>query len=259
MNYLKWKTDKTISVGKFRVPYAENIFEKSNQVVGIRKDSKLKLHFKTILWPLVKLRDDLLVDGFIKREIGKWIKEFANEDTVFCEVGCGNMGLLRYMPHNIYYNAFDISFSEFHLRRILKKRNNINVALTSATEIPLEANSVSLVVTTECFEHIPEIDKAVSEIYRVAMPAAKLLCSIPNNYCCKYQKKGPHPDHVNNWGYDEFKKFMSSRGFKFIRGHMKGLWVPLPLWLTKISYQLSISSKNEYYNTNFFYIFEAGK
>lgn len=88
-----------------------------------------------------------------------------------------------------WYNAFDLSLSEFHLRRVLRKSDNVNVALASATNIPLESDLVSLIVSTECFEHIPEIDNAMDEIHRVAMPEAILICSIPNNYCYKYQKK----------------------------------------------------------------------
>ena len=255
MNKLNWTTTKKVSVGKYSIPCSEDLQDQINHVAGIRMGFKSKLILKTILWPAFKLKTDLFVDGFIERGIGRYIKELLTDDTVFLEVGCGDMSLRRFLPKNICYNAFDLSLSEFHLRRVLGKGNNINVALASATNIPLESNTVSLVVSTECFEHIPEIDRVMEEIHRVAMPGAKLICTIPNNYCYKYQKKGPHAEHVNNWTYDSFEEFMLSHNFKYLKGYMKGLWIPTPLWLARTSYQLPISSSNEFYNTNFFYMF----
>lgn len=258
MNKLTWKTNKTISIGKYKIPCARDLCDQRTWVLGIHRDSRSKFLLNPFLWPIIKWRDDLFVDGFIEYGIGKWIKQLINDNIVFIEVGCGDMSLRKFLRRKICYNAFDISLSELHLKRAFKK-GNVNVALASATDIPLDSNLVSLIVSTECFEHIPEIDRAISEIRRVAKPNAKLLCTIPNNYCYKYQKKGPHPEHVNNWSYEEFKEYMNERGFKFIEGYMKGFWIPLPLWLTKTSYQLPISSKNEFYNTNFFYMFGVEK
>lgn len=255
MNKLSWTTTNRISMGRHDIPCSENLHDQRYQAAGIRRASMPKLIVKRILWPAFKLRNDLFVDGFIERDIGRWIKEFVTDNTVFLEIGCGDMSLNRFLPKSICYNAFDLALSEFHLRRILENRNNVNVALASATNIPLESNSVSLIVATQCFEYIQEIDCAMDEIHRVATPGAKLICSISNNYCYKYQKKGPNPGHVNNWTYDGFKEFMTSHNFKFLKGYRKGLWIPLPLWLTNISYQLPISSNNEFYNTNFFYVF----
>jgi len=214
---------------------------------------------KSILWPLYLVRQELLIDGFIKRTVGKWIRELLEPNTVFLEVGCGNMRLREYLPPNVCYNAFDLSLSEFHLRRIAKKHLNSNIALASATDIPLKSESVNLIASVEVFEHIPEIDKAMTEILRVAVPRAKLVCSIPNNLCYKYQQKGPHPGHVNTWSYEGFIYFMRSHGFKCLKGLKKGYWVPLPTWLTKTSYQLPLSLKGELYCTNFFYQFAVDK
>ena len=240
---LVWKTSKTLVVGKWKIPCAENLRDQPNQVSGIRRDSRPMLLLKSMLWPMVNMRNRLLVDGFIESTIGKWMEEFVDEGTTFLEIGCGDMELRRFLPKTVCYNGLDLSFSEFQVRRVLRKDSNVNIVLASATSIPLESNSVSLLVATECFEHIPEIDTAIDEIYRVAKPGAKLLCSIPNNYCYKYQKKGPHTGHVNVWSYHEFKEFMESHKFLFVKGHMKGFWIPLPRRLTRTSDQLPISSK----------------
>lgn len=44
--------------------------------------------------------------------------------------------------------------------------------------------------------------------------------------------------------------------FKCLRAFMRR-YCPLPTWLTWASYHLPVSPKNEFYNANFFYLFEA--
>jgi len=259
MNRLNWQTRQTLSVGPYEIPCAVNLYDQANHSAGIRWDSNSRRILKTIFWPLASFRDGLCGTGFIERTIGRWLKQIITDKTVFLDIGCGNMRLRKYLPAHICYNALDLSFSQFHLLRCLRHGSKINVALASATDIPLRSHSVNLIASTETFEHIPDIDRALDEIHRVAQPRAVLLCSIPNNFCHKYKIKGPHPEHVNSWSYDQFIAYMESRRFKFRRGLCRGYWVPLPAWLTSLNFQLPISPKKEFYCTNFFYQFEVEK
>jgi SAM-dependent methyltransferase len=209
-----------------------------------------------LYWKLRKLRDDFLVDGFIEREIGKLIREYSDEKAVFVEVGCGDMSLHRYLPASLYYNAFDIALNPYHVAEVMRTNAHANLAFASAADIPMDNEVASIIVSTECFEHIRDIDTAVQEIYRVAKPGAYLICSIPNNYGYKYRRKGPHPGHVNSWSFTGFVEFMRKFHFEFIRGFMKGWWIPLR---TRASYQLPLHSRAEAYNTNFFFVFKKAK
>jgi len=187
------------------------------------------------------------------------IRRYATDESVFLEIGCGDMSLRRFVPGRLWYNAMDLELSEFHLRRVLRGTHKVNLALACAAQIPIRSDTVSLIVATETLEHIPDIDAALREIHRIARADGVLICTIPNNYGNKYVKKGPHPGHVNNWTYEGFLACMKSHRFVLVEGFMKGRWVPLPLWLTRTSYHLSLSSPSEYHNTNFFYVFRAGK
>jgi ubiquinone/menaquinone biosynthesis C-methylase UbiE len=254
MNRLSWLTNEETQVGNHQIPCTRE--------AEIRRDEPYKV-LKSALWPIVKLRNDLLINGFIQRDVGKWINELITKETVFLDVGCGDMGLRRFLPRATCYNALDISLSEFHLARVLKERRCNNIVAASATRIPVESNSVNLVASTECFEHVRGIESAIDELWRISMPDARLICSIPNNYCVKYYTKGPHEDHVNNWTFKEFIKFMNSRNFEFVKGHMKGFWIPTP-WFsktryTRASYQLPISGFDEARQCNFFYMFKVVK
>lgn len=255
---VQWRTSKYEYLGDYAIPCVDKLERGYNQGSGIRRDSRMALMAKRMLWPLFKLFKDLLLDGFIERETGKLIRKYMLRETVFLGIGCGDMSLRKYISRKMFYNALDLEMSELHLRRILPQEN-VNIVLGSVTNIPAASNSVSMIVSTETFKHIPEIKKAMEEIYRVALPNGILICSIPNNFCYKYRKKGSHRSHVNSWTFEGFIKLMKSHGFEFVEGSMKGWWLPLPLWITRTSYQLAFSSKSEYYNTNFFYVFKAAK
>jgi SAM-dependent methyltransferase len=258
MSRIQWKNTISKSVGTWDIQCAPTLESGYNQGSGIKKTNKVKFLLKKFLWPIKRLHDDFFVDGFISRNVGRLIAKYIDKNYTTLEVGCGDMSLRKYLPHHTWYNAFDLCLSDFHLYRNLKY-DFVNVALASVKDIPVDDNVVDLVFSTEVFEHIPDFEIALSEIYRVLVDGGIMICSIPNNYCNKYVKKGPHPGHINNWTFQEFIFLLESKGFKQLEGHMKGRWLPLPLWLTKISYQFPFTSRLEYLNTNFFFVFKALK
>jgi len=257
---IEWLTEKHITVADYQIPCASDLKDGYNQGSGVKRSSIQKLMLKRILWPLFKWHNDMLVDGFIEHEVGRLINRFISNDSVFLEIGCGDMSLRRFLPSHLWYNALDLELSSFHILRVLgEKKKKVNLVLASASQIPAQPNTASLIVSTQTFEHIPEIDKTMQSIYRIAKPDATLICSISNGYCYKYVKKGPNIGQINKWTYDGFIEYMKSHHFELIEGFMKGKWIPFPLWFTKTSYQLPLSSKLEYYNTNFFYVFKVNK
>jgi ubiquinone/menaquinone biosynthesis C-methylase UbiE len=258
---LNWKVNKRASIAGYAIPCVDELSDQYEKQEAFYKSRPLYKEIgRAIILKYIELRNFFLVDGFIEVEVSKWIKKYAQQNSVIIDIGCGDMSLSKYIPRQLVYNAIDIKLMDFHLSKIMKKKDTsaLNICLASATNIPLEDNSVTMILSTECFEHIPEINKAIEEIKRISKPGSILICSIPNNYCYKYKKKGPHQDHINNWTFAEFREYIESQGFKYLEGFMKGFWLPFPLWVTQTSIQLPVSHKNEYYNTNFFYVFRKG-
>lgn len=254
-----WHIDNYERVGDLVIPVDLNIMPGYNQGCGLKRNGKYLGRLKRLLWPIVKFRNFFLVDGFIDRAVGKLIRQFCNSDTVFLEVGCGSMELRKYLPPNVMYNAFDLEIADFHICRVLDNSDTCNISIASATDIPLKDDTVSLVAATETFEHIPEIDSAVKEIFRITVDGGILICTIPNNFCDKYMHKGQHEGHVNSWSFEEFVKFMESKKFRLRSGFMRGRWIPIPTFITNLSVQLPITSTKEFRNTNFFFVFEVVK
>ncbi len=258
MSKLVFKLRQQINFKGHTIPYDEEYFSEfcqfDHQV--IRKDSGFWLIAKEFFWPLVAARDYLFIDGFIEQGIGRLIKDHINPKTVFLEIGCGNMNMRRFLPKGICYNAMDVSFAQYHLERVLHHPKMVNLAAGSVTNIPLDKDSVSMVVAMEVLQLIPDINRALNEIKRVLSPNGILLVSLPNAFCYKYQKKGRPQNLYFRKSFQEAKDCFISQGFKYLKGYMQGFWLPLPLTLVKNSYQLPFSVKNEVYNTNFLFAFQ---
>tara|TARA_B100000579_G_C22782672_1_gene830170 strand:+ start:171 stop:944 length:774 start_codon:yes stop_codon:yes gene_type:complete len=251
-----WKTNEFIvTLGK-KLPIASNLPKGFNQATSIRENKPLIRQIKSFLWPLVKIKTNILTDGFLEDQIGKLIlKYFNSRKHTFLEVGCGDMSIRDKLPKNIFYNAFDLSLSDFFLKRTIDDEYS-NIAICSATEIPLEDNSVDFIVSMEVFEHIPEINKAISEISRIQRKDGYLCCTIPNNLCFKYDKAGKNIQHINEWGYEQFVNYMKTYNYELIEGKQMGRWL---FHLGRNPIQLPFVSKDEYYNTNFIYCFKNNK
>jgi len=250
-----WTCKQSLKIGEVEVPL--------NLPAGgsyIRTNSPLRKVLYRILIKPYRLRSRLFVDGFIERNIGKWINRYSKENDIILDVGCGDMRLYKYIPRNSFYYAFDISMNELFLKGKVKNTNqNLYFAFTSATDIPLDSNTADIVTCTEVLDYITEYKEAINEILRVIKPNGLFLVSISNNSCYKYTIKGTHEHQQNTWSYEEFINIMRSNNFDLIEGFMMGKWVRLPLWLTKTSYQLPLSSKKEFYNSYFLYAFRARK
>jgi len=220
------------------------------------------MELKRALWPLQVICNHLFGSGFISRGVGRLIRKYYENCGAFLEVGCGSMELRRYLPRGHWYNAIDLAYSEFQLNRALSSKF-VNLAMASATDIPLADGSVTMVVATEVFEHIPPIEDAVREIRRVMQGGGKLICSIPNNFYHKYQVLGENTDHVNKWTFRGFPEFMARFGFDVLESRRIGYWVPLSHWLPIARHvsllrelYLPFTPKAEYYTSNFLYVFE---
>lgn len=210
-------------------------------------------------WPFVRMHDLLLVTGFLERAIARWLRKHTSSSSVVLEIGAGPLAMGCRLHKGSCYNALDIAYSEFALRRALKPRANINPMIASATSMPIESSTVDFIISKEMFMYIPELEKALDEIHRVLKPGGKLACTIGNIRSYKYARKGISHDFANNFSFEEFKALVESRSFRCVEAFMKGYWIPFPLWLTKTTLNLPITSREEYYNTNFLYLFEAVK
>lgn len=251
MTTLVWQLPQHEMVAGRPIPTADvDAGQGHNQGAGVKRYSSRALLIRRLAWPLASTVDYTLTDGFLSRHVGRLVRRYATAGSTFLDVGCGDMRLRRHLPQGVTYNGFDLQLSEFHVGRV---GPSVNIAVASATAIPLPDSCVDVAAAAEVLEHVPDVDGALSEIHRILQPGGMLLGSIPNNHCRKYLTKGPHPGHIHNWTYDGFVEHCHGHGFELVEGYMIGWWLPIPTWITRRSIQLPLSLPREVDNTNFIF------
>ncbi len=93
------------------------------------------------------------------------------------EVGCGTgIDSIEFEDNGAIVNAVDFTDKAVdhaqHLKQLLGKQFKISKA--SATSLPFEDSSFDLVYSYGVLHHIPDVNKAVSEIHRVLKPTGKV-------------------------------------------------------------------------------------
>ncbi|MEM3823752.1 MAG: class I SAM-dependent methyltransferase [Candidatus Bathyarchaeia archaeon] len=106
-----------------------------------------------------------------------------NEKRVM-EVGCGLGGFILYISENCEVVGLDISSKAIHTARDLAKKfglqSRVNLIVGDAQRLPFKEDSGDIVVCSETLEHIPDYERAFSELVRVTKKSGYLCLTVPN-------------------------------------------------------------------------------
>ena len=126
----------------------------------------------------------------ISSEINKLLKQYDDKNFVL-NIGSGNK---RLAPHVKNLDIID----------------DLNVDyVCSADNIPIESNSVDLIITQEAFEHIPNSSEAIKECYRILKNDGKIYFQVP--FIIGYH---PGPTDFYRFTKEGIEKFLNDAGFK---------------------------------------------
>ena len=109
------------------------------------------------------------------------------------EVGCGT-GLILEKLASFSNRAEGVDLSPGMLA--LARERGLTVREGSATELPFEDNSFDVVVSFKVLAHVPEIERALSEMARVCRPGGHIVAELYNPWSLRYLSKriaGPQP------------------------------------------------------------------
>lgn len=104
------------------------------------------------------------------------------------------------------------------LSEVAKKCETERVA-GSILEMPFKKNTFDLIVCSEVIEHVPDPEKAITELYRVLKPGGTLVLTTPNRFwhfslsIANFFKLRPYQGLENWLGYSELKKKAENAGF----------------------------------------------
>lgn len=107
------------------------------------------------------------------------LKKFESENIRnVLEIGCGIGLVSAYLTNEYGINVYGTDFDpeEIQLAKQLNnERDNLHFKVEDAAELSFADNSFDLVISQNVFHHIPNWQKAVSEIQRVLRPGGYLI------------------------------------------------------------------------------------
>lgn len=129
----------------------------------------------------------------------EYVKRFgAGRDVL--EVGCGT-GLVLMRIREFARTAQGVDLSPGMLEKA--QARGLSVRLGSATELPFEANQFDVTCSFKVLAHVPEIEKALSEMARVTRPGGVVLAEFYNPFSLRGLAKRLGPAGKIAEGADE--------------------------------------------------------
>ena len=152
---------------------------------------KLYLKIKEIRYFLVHLfYANTRFSPYIRSAIKKLLKEY-DENFFVLNVGSGNKRLAPHVKNLDIFNGENIDY------------------VCDAANIPIESNTVDLIITQEAFEHIPKPNQAIKECYRILKNGGKIYFQVP--FIVGYH---PGPTDFYRFTREGIENFLIEAGFK---------------------------------------------
>ena len=145
-----------------------------------------------------------------RRELAlQFLSQVVPANALILDVGCGT-GKGQESFGNLG-TVFGVDFSQDALM-FRHERGLERIARANAEALPIQSKKFDIVVTLDTVEHIPDDQKAVSEIARILKPGGVILLNVP-----AYQWLwGPHDValmHQRRYTRMQVKKLLESNGF----------------------------------------------
>lgn len=110
----------------------------------------------------------------------------------------------------------DIDKESIDRAQIKYTRDNLEFLVGSTSNIPLETNSVDVVISYETIEHHNEHEQMMAEIKRVLKPEGTLVISSPDKYFYSDKRNYNNPFHAKELYKSEFTELIS----KYFKNHL---------------------------------------
>ncbi len=141
------------------------------------------------------------------------------------EVACGRGGFVRELARSgAHVTGCDFSLTALRVgqAKLRAQGNGTSAALIQgdAQALPFADESFDVIVSCETIEHVPDVRKALREMWRIARPGAKLFLTTPNyaNLMGLYDlyARVRHPGRRDDQPFDRRQWFPQIRGY--VRG-----------------------------------------
>jgi ubiquinone/menaquinone biosynthesis C-methylase UbiE len=145
--------------------------------------------------------------------------DLIKPDDKILEIGCGIGSIVNHLSKH----GYDVTGTDISNEAIsygLKKYGCLNLQVQPAEDLPFKDESFNVVLSFDLFEHIAQINRHVSEVYRVLRPGGYYLFQTPNKlsnaifetlYHKSFKWKRTHPSLHSP---AQLKKRLSGHGFE---------------------------------------------
>ena len=140
-----------------------------------------------------------------------------NGFTRLLDVGCGPPVKLRaLMPSGLDICLVNQPNLVSHASQLLPAARFY--AANLECDLPALEESFDLVLCADVIEHLIDPDPCLDFMKRHLAPGGLLLISTPERHSLRGKDctRCSHPMHVREWSFDEFVRFLSSRGLKVV-------------------------------------------
>ncbi|MFB0524154.1 MAG: class I SAM-dependent methyltransferase [Phycisphaerae bacterium] len=152
------------------------------------------------------------------------------------EIGCGIRGITPYISTCAEYVGIDLSKEAISkATRQFSGKPGFSFAVMDAQDLKFPDCSFDIIVAQEVIEHLPCIERAFGEIYRVLRPGGQVVITSPNrnslhlrvNRMLGYKDFTCSFDHIKELTFEEAEKMLLEVGLKIT--HTSGTFLK-PYW-----------------------------
>jgi ubiquinone/menaquinone biosynthesis C-methylase UbiE len=173
----------------------------------------------------------------------KWLD--VGEADALLDVGCSDGYFLSRFVRDTQPKAIaglDLSPSRVKLAQSLHANLPIRFVAGSAEELPFESDSFSRVIVNEVIEHVPDDERVLREVARVACKGALVYVTFPNaldamlpifrSYCRKVDRI---EGHLRRYHAADVEALARSTGFEVVQLEYSG-FLGVFLWYSVVIY-----------------------
>lgn len=132
------------------------------------------------------------------------------KDKVVLDIACGEGYGSNIMSKKAYFvYGVDIDNKAVQDAKLKYKKENLEFIVGSASQIPIDDNSIDIVVSFETIEHHDEHQEMMNEIKRVLKPKGLLIISTPDKLYYSDQRNFNNQFHIKELYKQEFTDLIS--------------------------------------------------
>jgi len=167
----------------------------------------------------------------------RYFAPYCSLDKSLLDFGCGDGTILRQLPAS---NKIGIEVNQSCYKKIAEKNEGLDVPVIIHDNINnIASESVDIVVSNHCLEHVPSPLETLREIKRVLVTGGELIMVVPFDDWRSSKNKNWRPGdsdfHLFTWSPMNLGNLLSEAGFTVKEVHLHTFaWSPKLFWIYNI-------------------------